>query len=424
MTSVFAVAGVLFGADMMEDEARIGFFVVTIAALAVAAVTLLPWVMKGLTIRWAVPALAVVGPVLAVLGSLVGSGAMTLSGHDIGYFLLVIGVTGLAAIFVGWRLSRPLAKDLDTVLVTVDAIAGGDRSRRTGIDRGDEVGALAGAVDELGRSLARAEAEREAADDERRAVVSALSHDLRTPLASLLASVDALEDGLADGTTHLRSMRRNVLALERLVDDMFLLARADSGQLSLQAEHLDLAELIDEALEAVAPAAGERDVKLTAEMSGAISIWGDDTAVGRVLRNLLDNAIRHASSGGLVEVSTVVANRAVTMTVVDDGPGFDAQFVPRAFERFTQADAARSRPGGAGLGLAIAQTLVEAHDGEISIDPGPGGRVSVRLPLFSPPSASNGRVASGSVDTGSEPPGITEASRLTASSNRSGSPSE
>ncbi len=378
-----AMTAQIYAAEMMDDEASIGIFIAMTAALALGAVTLLPPVMKRIRIRRAVPALAIIGPVLAVLGSLVGSGAMTLSGHDVGYVVLVVGVTGLAATVVGWRLARPLAMDLDTVVHTVESIAGGNRSARTGIDRNDEIGDLAAAVDHLGRSLMRSEAERDAAEDERRAVVSALSHDLRTPLASLLASVEALEDGMADEATHLRSMRRNVLALERLVEDLFLLARADSGRLALQAEELDLAELIDEALEAIGPFAAEHGVTMQAELSNAIPISGDANAIGRVLRNLLDNAVRHAAEDeGIVTVVTSLDEPHVLLEVNDNGLGFDPKFVPRAFERFTQADTARSRQGGAGLGLAIAQTLVEAHQGSIRIEPGPGGRVVVQFPLL------------------------------------------
>ncbi len=372
-------------AEMMDDEASLGLFVVLVGGVAVAAATLLPPVMKRLSVRQAILALAVIGPILAVIGSLIGSGAMTLSGHDIGYVVLVVAVTGAAAIVVAWRLSRPLARDLEAVATTIETMADGDRGARTGIDRSDEVGHLASAVDQLGRSLTRAEAERAAADDERRAVVSALSHDLRTPLASLLASVDALDDGVADGPTHLRAMRRNVLALERLVEDLFLLARADAGSLGLQSEPLDLAELIDEAIEAVGPAAAERSVRLRAELDAAIPVNGDDTALGRVLRNLLDNAVRHTPDDSEVVVVARCSGDRTEVSVVDEGPGFPDDFAPRAFERFSQADRARSRQGGAGLGLAIAQTLVEAHGGEIRIEPGPGGRVTLEVPIRSVP---------------------------------------
>ncbi len=368
----------MFAAEMMDDEQSITLFIVATAVVAVIVALVAPMVLGKLSLRRGVPALALIGPVLGVLGSLIGTGAMSLSGHDVGYVIAVAVLTGVAAIIVGWRLARPLAQDLDRVAVTVSSIANGDRSARSGIERNDEVGDLAAAVDALGRTLARAEAERGAAEDERRAVVSALSHDLRTPLAALLVSVDALQDGMGDGPTQLRAMRRNVLALERLVEDLFLLARADSGSLALQTEALDLAELLDEAIEAVGPSALDQNVELSAKLDAAVPIEGDDTALGRILRNLLDNAVRHAESAVRVEMSS--DGDVVRVAVIDDGPGFDDDFIPRAFERFSQADAARSRHGGAGLGLAITQTLALAHEGSVVIEPGPGGKVTLELP--------------------------------------------
>lgn len=376
-----AFAPSIFAADMMDEPASIGLFILLTVGIGLAAASFLPLVFQRLPIRLAIPGLAVIGPVLVVVGSLVGSGAITLSGNDIGYVVLVASITGIAAIIVGWRLSRPLARDLELISDTVGSLATGDRAARTGIERSDEVGELASRVDGLGDSLQIAEAERSAADDERGAVVSALSHDLRTPLASLLASVEALEDGVADGPTHLRSMRRNVLALERMVEDLFLLARADSGSLALHTEPLDLAELIDEALEAVGPTAAERQISLAGDVHEAIPVDGDGQALGRVLRNLLDNAIRHSPDESTVRVAAACAGGTVVVDVLDDGPGFDADFVPRALERFSQADSARSRQGGAGLGLAIAHTLVTAHGGTVTVFPGPGGRVCFELPL-------------------------------------------
>ncbi len=367
--------------DMMDDGQSLTLFIVVVVALSVVVALGLPILMGRLSLRRSVPVLALVGPMLAIVGALVGTGAMTLSGHDAGYVLTVTILSGVAAIIVGWRLARPLANDLGKVATTVSAIAAGQRSARTDIDRQDELGELASAVDELGRSLVRAEAERSAADDERQSVVSALSHDLRTPLASLLVSIDAIEDGIAEVDEHLPAMRQNVLALNRLVEDLFLLARADSGNLALQSESLDLAELVDEALEAMGPTASERQVRLQAVLHQAVPVRGDATAIGRVLRNLVDNAIRHSPDGGGVVVAVEVEGGSVIVQVSDDGPGFDADFLPRAFERFSQHDPARSRHGGAGLGLAIAQTLIQAHGGSVSIEAGPGGRVRLVLPL-------------------------------------------
>lgn len=366
---------------VMEDGPSVVLFVAAVVALSLVAAIALPPVFRRLPLKYGVPALALIGPVLAIAGSLIGTGAMTLSGHDIWYALLVAVCTGAAAIVVGLRLARPVARDLDVVAGAVEAVADGDRSARTGIERVDEIGKLASAVDELSRSLARAETERSAADEERRSVVSALSHDLRTPLASLLVSVDALADGVGDAENHIRAMRGNVLALEHLVGDLFLLARADSGNLALGYETLDLAELIDEAVEAVEPIASVKGVLVEAVLAGPIPVIGDDRALGRVLRNLLDNAIRHSPDGGVVSILDRCEADLVRIAITDEGGGFPESFVPQAFDRFSQADDARSRHGGAGLGLAIARTLLDAHDGVIEIVHGAGGVVVVELPL-------------------------------------------
>ena len=366
---------------MMDDGPSVALFVVAVVVVSAVAAVALPVLIRRLSLRTAVPVMALVGPGLAVIGSLIGAGAMTLSGHDIWYSLVVTASAGVAAIVVGLRLARPVARDLDQVAGTVAAVAAGDRRVRTGIERPDEVGALAAAVDQLSRSLARAETERAAADQERRSVVGALSHDLRTPLASLLVSVDALEDGLGDTASHLRSMRSNVLALEAMVGDLFLLARADAGSLALCSEILDLAELIDESAEAVEPVASVSGIEVVPDVERALEVDGDHQALARVLRNLLDNAIRHSPPAGTVRIVDVSTPETARIEVVDEGDGFDESFLPRAFERFSQADDARSRPGGAGLGLAIAETLMAAHGGSIEVFPGPGGRVRIELPL-------------------------------------------
>lgn len=365
---------------VMDDGPSVALFVIAVIVVSVVAAVVLPFVMRRLPLRYGVPVLALIGPALAIVASLIGTGAMTLSGRDIWYALLVAACSGAAAIVVGLGLARPIARDLGVIAKTVDAVAQGDRTTRTQIDRDDEIGRLAATVDELNRSLARAETERRAADEERRAVVSALSHDLRTPLASLLVSVDGLADGVGDPDDHLCAIRGNVLALERLVGDLFLLARADSGSLALDYEPLDLAELIDEAVEAVEPLASRKGVQFVSNLDGPIPFDGDDGALGRVLRNLFDNAIRFSPENGVVTVEERSTDDDVRIAVLDEGPGFPESFVDRAFERFTQADDARSSPGGAGLGLAIARTLMEAHTGSISVASRDGGDVTIRLP--------------------------------------------
>lgn len=370
------------GMDMMEDGPSVALFITLVVVVSVLAVIGLPRVFSRLSLRKAVPGLALIGPVLGLVGGIIGTGAMTLSGRDIWYSLIVAVAAAVSAIVVGLQLANPVARDLERIGFTVKAVAAGDRTMRTDIERTDEVGVLASAVDDLTRSLASAEAERGIADQERNAVVSALSHDLRTPLASLLVSIDAIEDGVGDPDAHLKAMRGNVLALERLVEDLFLLARADSGSLELNFEPLDLAELVDDAVEALNPMAESRSVDIRTSLGEPILVTGDHTALGRVFRNLLENAVRHSPEGGTVSVAFGRAEGRVEVCVSDEGEGFAADFVPRALDRFSQADDARSRQGTAGLGLAIADTLIAAHHGAVTIEAGPGGRVTVTLNLL------------------------------------------
>ncbi|MEM7275622.1 MAG: HAMP domain-containing sensor histidine kinase [Actinomycetota bacterium] len=375
------------GMDMMEDGPSLLLFIGVVAGLAALSTAVLPALFRRLSLRTSVPGLAMVGPILGLVGAIVGIGAMTLSGREIWYTMFVAVAAAGASIFVGLKMALPVARDLERIGSTVKAVAGGDREVRTDLDRQDEVGALATAVDGLSRSLAMAEAEREMADQERTAVVSALSHDLRTPLASLLVSIDAIEDGIGESSAHLRAMRGNVLALEHLVEDLFLLARADSGSLGLNFESLDLAELVDDAVEALRPMAGRQATTIENSLDQPVLVDGDHTALGRVFRNLLDNAIRHSPADAVVSVSHRMIGDRIRVEVVDQGPGFPPEFVPRALDRFSQADDARTRQGAAGLGLAIADAMVKAHGGLIEVQAGPGGRVAVVLPVTSQPAS-------------------------------------
>ena len=213
-------------------------------------------------------------------------------------------------------------------------------------------------------------------------MLSSIGHDLRTPLSALRAAVEALADGVApDPERYLRSMQRDVEALSALVDDLFLLARIESGNLDLDRVPLDLSELVDEAVEALAPAADDarRPHRARHAAAGARRRQPD----GARARGAQPARQRHpARAGGLGRAGGRRRRRAAPAgRGVDEGPGFPADFTAHAFERFTRADPSRNRAtGGAGLGLAIARGLVEAHGGHIWIGGPPGGRVSFELP--------------------------------------------
>jgi signal transduction histidine kinase len=215
----------------------------------------------------------------------------------------------------------------------------------------------------------------------RREFLAAVGHDLRSPLAALRAAVEALEDGLApDPARYLGSMGADLDALSRLVDDLFLLSRIEAGNLNFDRLPVDVAELADESIEALLPVARQSDIELVVEVDGRVPADAGPAEIGRVIRNLVDNAIRYSPAGSQVTVEVCDAAGA-RVAVSDHGPGFPPDMLQRAFEGFVTGDPSRNRSnGGAGLGLAIARGLVEAHGGSIWAEAGRGGKVVFQLP--------------------------------------------
>lgn len=333
------------------------------------------------SLRAGVLAVAVVGVAVVALAVGAATVAMALSPHDLRLVAVSLTFGVAAGLVVAHTLGQRLAQDLGAIVATARRFADGDRGARTEIDRPDEVGEVAYALDALADRVEAAEADRDRSDAARRAFLTAVSHDLRSPLTSLRGAVEALQDGVAaDPGRYLEAMQREVSLLGTLVDDLFLLAVIESGALELAPERVDLAELADEAIEAIRPVAARRDVTVRLAADAAVLVHASPRELRRVLRNLLDNASRHAPQGGRVEVE-VAAQPQPTVTVLDDGPGFPPDFTARAFDSFSRADAARLRDGaGAGLGLAIARGLVVAQGGRIEARPGPGGQVRMSLP--------------------------------------------
>ena len=212
-------------------------------------------------------------------------------------------------------------------------------------------------------------------------MLTSVGHDLRTPLSALRAAIEALADGVApDPQRYLRAMPRDVEALSSLVDDLFLLASIESGRLELSAETVDLSELADEAVEALTPAATARRVTLHLHSPGGLTVNGNPTAIGRV--DPQPHRQRHPPRSRADRPSRSSSPAPTpTVRVIDEGPGFPPEFSEHAFDSFARADPSRTRTtGGAGLGLAIARGLVEAHGGRIWIEQPPGGRVAFELP--------------------------------------------
>jgi signal transduction histidine kinase len=361
-------------------------------ALVLGVPALIAWASVPLLRRWVSGRRSVAAMSLAVglcslavgmLTSSSASRAMFISSHDYRMFLVVLVLASGIALVVGDQLVTPVARDIRRLGAVAEAVADGDLSQRTRIARRDEVGQAAAAVDRMVARLADAQREREALAGARQHLLSSVSHDLRTPLAAMRAAVESVRDGVADDPDrYLALVERHLTAMEQLLDQLHQYARIESGELGARREVISLAELADETVEALSPIAERRGVSLAAVADGPGRVQVNATEIARVLRNLLDNAIRHSPAGGRVLLSIRGGDGdgdMVRVDVTDEGPGFPDSFRPIAFEPFTRADEARTS-GSSGLGLAIAKALVEGHGGTIELGHGPGGDVIVELP--------------------------------------------
>ncbi|CAN5913794.1 HAMP domain-containing sensor histidine kinase [soil metagenome] len=375
-----AIAAPLLRPTPREWLVLAALFVVP-AVLAAAVVTV---VMRRLrSVAGALRAMVLValgGTTLVVAGA---ASVMVVDQHDARLVLLALGLgSAVGLVAAGW-IGQGLAADLRRLATTARRIGAGDLAARTAIGRDDEVGQLASAVDEMAARLDHTERVRRTEETARRDLLAALGHDLRTPLASLRAAVEALQDGLArDPARYLDAMAGDIAVLSRLVDDLFTLARIERGELRLTPEPVDLAELADTTVAGLEAIADRRRLALQLSVDGDTTAAVDPHAIGRVLRNLLDNALRYAPERTTVDVLVHGASDHVAFAVIDQGPGFDPDFRDQAADVSTRFDAARTRDrgGGAGLGLPIARGIVEAHGGRLRIHSRPGGRVTVQLP--------------------------------------------
>ena len=316
---------------------------------------------------------------VGTMTSAVLSNSMFLSGHDYRLFVTLLVLASGVGVVVGLDLTVLVARDICRLGAVATAVAEGDLNARTRIERHDEVGQAARAIDRMVIALAHAESDRRTAAIARDHLLSGLGHDLRTPVTAARLLLESVVDGVApDGDRSIGAAIRQLVMLESLLAKVrdFAVIEAMSGVEAK--EVVSIAELVDDAVEAMAPLARQAQVRISSSVHGAGLTMGVPMQLSRVLRNLLDNAVGYSPIGGVVHIA-VEDSTMVRIRVVDDGPGFPPDFRAIAFEPFTRADVARSSSGSVGLGLAICRSIVTDHGGSITATAGPGGCVEVQL---------------------------------------------
>ena len=304
---------------------------------------------------------------------------------------IAIGAATLTALGISWFVSRRVVEPIRGLAASAGRIARGAYAERVPASGADELADLAGSFNEMAASL-------QTAERRRRQLLADVAHELRTPLATVEAYVEGLAAGVlpADAETG-QAMRTEMRRLNRLVDDLQRVSRAEERQLDLHVVPTSAADLVTTAVSAATPAYGSKGVTLEADAEPRLApIAVDLDRIGEVLANLLDNALRHTAPGGRVRVTAAGRGREVELAVADTGEGIAPDHLERVFERFFRADPARARAsGGSGIGLAIARAIVEAHGGSIraaSDGPGTGATFAITLPA-----ARTSPVRSGSV---------------------------
>jgi signal transduction histidine kinase len=324
------------------------------------------------------------------------------------------------AALISYLALRRTTRRLEQLAAGAEALRAGDLAARVPVGGQDEVAQLqatfnAMAVD-LERTLRDLEAERDRVAgllEARRQLVASVSHELRTPVATVRGYLESIRrrseavtagppassgaalseangQGLNETTGNgqalwadLETIEREIARLQRIIEDLFTLSRAEVGRLDLRPEPTDAGALVRRLVESIAPLAwGQRRVEVLAEVApGLPPARVDAQRLEQIVSNLLGNAVRHTPPGGLVAASASVEPNAVRVEVRDTGEGIAPDELPRVFERFYRGQGSDGRAG-AGLGLALVKELAEAMGGsaEAASTPGEGSRFTVRLP--------------------------------------------
>jgi len=370
---------------MGGDAAHLLSFLAPAALVTVVVALVSGPLLSKASLRQRFVAVALVAAVAALANLVVLTRQMFLSDHD-GKLVIVLLVyslgAGLAAALVFARGASSALARLDR---TAEALGRGDLDARVGpLHAGPELDLLARTFDDMASQLRAASQRERDIEATRHDLITAVSHDLRTPLSSLRAMVEAIEDGVVDDVPTVRrytgEMRRSVNQLVAMVDDLFELVQLDAGAIEVETGRARLDDVVNSAIAAVQLQADEKGLSFTTDLHDAEEA-ACSPRLARVLQNLLSNAVRHTPADGVIHIAAHQRDGRLGLAVQDNGEGIRPEDLPHVFEPFFRGDPARSG-GGAGLGLALAKRIVEAMGGDITAHSTPpsGSRFELSLP--------------------------------------------
>jgi signal transduction histidine kinase len=349
-----------------------------VSTLAGFAAYRLGWMERSPSLRLTLLGIYALASLLTFFNVWVTAKLMFASQHDLMLATVLLLFAGGMAMVLGYFLSSTLADRIHRLEIAAREIQEGNLEVSVPVRGSDELARLAETFNQMAARLRESSARQRELESLRRDLVAWAGHDLQTPLASVRAIVEALADGVIDDPQtqqrYLRTAQREIQNLSLLIDDLFQMAQLDAGGLRLNREPASLGDLVSDTLESFSELAGRQGVKLDGHVSQEIDpLCMDVQNIGRVLSNLIANALRHTPQGGSVTVDAVSLPEGVRIQVKDSGEGIPSEDLPHIFERFYRGDKSRGRStGGSGLGLAIARGIVTAHGGRIGVESEPG----------------------------------------------------
>lgn len=289
----------------------------------------------------------------------------------------------LLVVVISVFLARTLVRPIVQISAAAEKVAKGRLDVQVELPVGrDEISSLVDTFNNLVHSLRYQE-------ELRKRLTSDIAHELRTPLNTLLAQVEAMIDGVwAASPEHLESTRREVLRLSTLVQDLDQVIQVEAGALPMNRSQVYLSRLAGEVIEGMSAAFSRAGIQVDPQLGADVWVSGDRQKLAQVMTNLLHNACKHTDEGGRVIVKVWRKGKTAALQIADNGAGIPGEDLPFVFERFYRGDRARTREkGGTGLGLTIAKGIVEAHEGEITLESevGRGTSVTITFPAAEPP---------------------------------------
>jgi signal transduction histidine kinase len=346
------------------------------------------WVDRSPRLSWTVLGGYVLSSLLAFLSVWITALLMFVNEHDFALATVTLLFAAGIAMSLGYLLSVSLTGRINKLSRAAKQIAEGHLDVRVPVTGQDELAELADMFNNMAVQLEIAERQQRELDVLRRELVAWVGHDLRTPLTSIRVVVEALADGMVEDPAtverYLQAAQHHIRSLSQLLDDLFDITQIEVGRMQLERHSSSIRDLISDTIEAFSTSARHQRVRLEGSSDRRVDpVFMDVPKIERVLANLISNALQHTPTGGVIHVSASEVPEAVRVEVRDTGEGIRSEDLARVFERFYRGKADRRREeGGAGLGLAIARGIVEAHGGTISIESavGQGTRVWFTLP--------------------------------------------